>query len=195
MSVISYCKDCNFLRKQDGNRAFCNFCYKIRRSDIIETVEVVDNKVIYRAFDDKLEAEEKLKTLTADIRYDLHGVLDTVDKSVYLSDIPSCALSFVGATTKTRLGARKEIIERIFSNQIKFGILVFKRGRGNIKYKFTDPGSKAWANTYIQRNGNKSYFIDDSDDHFYSVKSLNLPGLECFLKKTTTPLKSIVDSF
>ena len=72
--------------------------------------------------------------------------------------------------TDTRIVARGYILERVKSSQIQYGALIFARGfdLGN-KNKFHDVGSKAWFVKAVSPH----IFIDDSEDHVESVKSLN----------------------
>lgn len=191
-----FCSDCSYVRKNNDKHAFCRTCFLERKDDILETIELVDGKMCYNTFSSyqQAEAERKLSTLSASVRYDLHGVLDTVAVDVMLSNVDSCLISYVGATGRIRLLARKEAINRIKNGQIKFGLLVFKRGRHDNRNRFTYPGSKAWANQHLSNVG-KILFIDDGYDHVSSVNSLKLSNLKCVLKTNDTKLQEILDDF
>ena len=78
------------------------------------------------------------------LRLDLHNTLDTVDPDVNIF-ADSCCISYVGKVTDTRIFARLDIQDRIKSGQIKYGILIFKRGnvKSNNYCKFIEDGSKA----------------------------------------------------
>lgn len=189
-----FCKDCLFTRKQDTVYAFCIPCKNIRKNDLVEIITKVDNKISSEIYQDITTAENTLKTLSANIRYDLHGVLDTVDKDITLSNHTSCAISFVGLYSKIRLVAYKDVVNRILSNQIEFGILIFRRGHKKLKNIYTVPGSKAWVNKLLSYE-NKCMFIDDSSDHYFSTKYLQMPDLTCVLKDENTNLQDIVNKF
>ena len=52
--------------------------------------------------------------------------------------------SYVSRNGKMREKARREIMNRIVKKQIKFGVLIFGRGKKHNRYKYYDIGSKAW---------------------------------------------------
>jgi len=109
------------------------------------------------------------------VRLDLHKTLDTLSSNTKLPTDSVCCISFVGQFTQTRIDARKDIINRIRTQQIRFGILVFKRGSkndANACNSFHEIGSKAWANNFLGYDSSNIIFVDDSDDHVLSVKSL-----------------------
>ena len=74
---------------------------------------------------------------------------------------------------------------------------MFKRGkRGTgLEDKFQQPGSKAWINKLIKFES-KALFVDDSSDHFNSVKSLNIKNLDVvFFKQGSKELLDLVLKF
>jgi len=131
-----------------------------------------------------LEAERHLSNYPANIRLDLHGVLDVIPTDVQLvtnREINKIVcISFVGGNT--REAAVRDIRDRIRTGQIDYGVLVFARGRGKDRFTFTDEGSKAWVNKYIP-SSIPSIFIDDSTDHLRSTKHL-IPDMTCTLFNT-----------
>jgi hypothetical protein len=123
---------------------------------------------------DEATAILRLNTLPANIRLDLHGVLDIIpDNKVIKKNATDiiCVISFVGRKGGRRDMARREIKERIAKKQIDYGVLIFNRGSGDKIDTFTDPGSKAWVNKHILC-AEKCIFIDDSIDHIKSTISL-----------------------
>lgn len=179
------CADCQKSFETSGRTripvAFCKPCRKLHSKDIVEFILEPLNVKSY-SINQLVDAEQFASSLFADVRLDLHGVLDTVEPNVPLG-LPygndACCISFVGALTTTRITARKNVIERIAKGQISFGVLVFKRGPRKNKElcnAFQEPGSKAWINALIK--GGK-LFIDDSLDHVFSVESIGIPGLVC----------------
>jgi len=126
------------------------------------------------------DAEDALKTLRADVRLDLHKTLDTISEKEQLhphnSELVSCCVSYVGRLTTTRIAARNDIISRIKAGQIVFGALVFNRGSHRdpeLANNYTVDGSKAWFNRCVgYSQGVVPLFVDDSDDHVLSVKTL-----------------------
>ena len=123
---------------------------------------------------DEADAIKQLTALDANIRLDLHGVLDIIpeDKKIKKHEHDKiCVISFVGRNSTTRTDAREEIKRRIKNNQIDFGLLVFDRGSGSKRDIFSKAGGKAWANKHIKCT-EKCVFIDDSSDHVNSTVSL-----------------------
>lgn len=146
-------------------------------------------KTIIFKKDQQQEAEEWLSTKIAILRLDLEGVCSLLDHQVKivedLKETPVCIISYVGRGTDTRLGAREDVIKRVQSGQVSFGLLLFERGREQdpnherFADKFHLPGSKAWANRFIGILGSsqglglvQGLFVDDSLDHIRSVESL-----------------------
>ena len=162
--------------------AFCKGCRKKRDLDLVEIIRGDGETVIYQEKDLK-KAESELVVLSANVRLDLHGVLDVLKDDVKVST-NAMVLSYVGKLTRTRTNALRDIKNRIKKGQVKFGVLVFKRGkRGTgVENKFQSPGSKAWVNKLIKFEDN-AIFVDDSTDHYNSVKSLNITNLESVLFK------------
>lgn len=197
MSADIFCNKCVNLRKSNI-RGYCPECCKLHQNDVIELIMWDDDmkNVKSTIYNNVNDSENVLKELSADIRYDLHGVLDTVDNKTILSHRKSCVISFVGLYSTTRTGARLDTIKRIHTKQIDFGILVFKRGnKKSTNYnKFTNPGSKAWVNSLLKYE-NKCLFIDDGFDHYLSTKFMNIPNLTCVMKTEETNLQDIVNLF
>jgi hypothetical protein len=135
------------------------------------------------------EAKLYLSEHPANIRIDLHGVLDVIPK-----DVPLVAnrkvhkivcISFVGENTRDE--AVRDIQERVLVGQIDYGVLVFNRGKGKDRFTFTEEGSKAWVNKHIPSSIiYPCIFIDDSTDHLRSTKHL-LPEMECTLFNSGIP--------
>lgn len=127
-----------------------------------------------------------LKKNPADIRLDLHGVLDILHPTHNLLakrwEYKIACISFVGNATRDL--ARKDIQARIQTGQIDYGVLVFCRGRKD-RHQFVAEGSKAWVNRHIPHSG-KCLFIDDSMDHLRSTESC-AEGIECKLFNTGRP--------
>ena len=161
-------------------------------------IEIIHSTSIHK-YKSAVEAERHLAKYPANIRMDLHGVLDILPNNIDLvkdrkKNTIAC-ISFVGETTRD--AAAKDIHERILTGQIDFGVLVFVRGKGKERFTFTDEGSKAWVNKHIpcESQGWQSsqtlqncksgpcIFIDDSTDHLRSTKHL-LPEMTCTLFNT-----------
>ena len=54
--------------------------------------------------------------------------------------------------------------------------MVFKRGPKkdpSLCDRFHEVGSKAWVNKHLGRESENIIFVDDSDDHVYSVQSID----------------------
>ena len=177
------CKGCNNLyegsksNKNFVDIVFCGGCRKIRGRDIIELITInEDGTENIEYINDENDAMNKLMTLKSDVRLDLHKTLDTLSVNTKLPMESVCCISYVGNFTQTRINARMDIINRIKTKQIRFGLLVFKRGSKKDPdqcNRFHDVGSKAWVNKYLGRDSEKILFVDDSDDHVYSVKSID----------------------
>ena len=159
------CNSCSsiFYWSPTSPRAvFCPPCRKLRNSDLIEIITSVDS-VLYCNNKKVSEAEVLLRSLApTDLRLDLHNTLDTIEPNVKLIASASC-ISYVGATTSTRIEARKDIQNRFKTGQFKFRALVFKRGsrRRNTENTFSESGSKAWFNLIVPSEttaGNKVLF-------------------------------------
>ncbi len=160
-----------------------------KKKDIVELISNYHNEIHTKIFTNKEMAENVLKKYLANIRLDYHGVVDilNIDEKLIPDDMRNkfniCVISYVGKYSENRSSAHIDIINRIKTGQIDFGLLIFKRCRDKILCdKFHDVGSKAWANNLIQTDG-KSIFIDDSEDHYKSVQSMNIPNLKSILFK------------
>jgi len=138
-------------------------------------------KSIIYSIDQTDIAENWLSKNSVDIRLDLHGVCDTLDSTTLINTTDKmcniCIISYVGKYTHIRNVAKLDIIDRVTSGQVSFGILVFSRGKIHGKTDFVDadthhvPGSKAWVNKHLGMNKGQALFVDDSLDHCRSVKS------------------------
>jgi hypothetical protein len=125
-------------------------------------------------YTDVSAAEVALRSLTANIRLDYHGVWDTLPMSFACSG--ACILSFVGRQSDTRRETRIAIQQAVAAGRVAFGVLVFKRGT-------TKPATKAWANALM---GSPALFVDDSDDHLDTTRALM--GDDCIsVWKNTNP--------
>ena len=157
-------------------------------NDLMEIIYKRNDEAIHKIFKNQINAEKILNKYTANIRLDLHGVTDLLnfDEQLIPDDLRETnkitIISYVGKYSDNRLGARKEVKERIKTGQIDFGVLVFRRGRRRdpSRNMFHESGSKAWANQFINTNG-PAVFIDDGEDHYESVKSMNIDNLKCIL--------------
>lgn len=177
------CADCDASYEVKGKfvPTFCNNCIVDRKKDI---VEIITPNGCTR-YQNVLDAEEALGNFTANVRLDLHNVLDLigVGEELKYNIEDCCCISFVGQITPIRVQARNEIIERIKSGQIAFGALVFKRGnrRKPVEgHTFTEVGSKAWFNKHVKATWDNCIFADDSTDHVDSVKHA-MPQFDCIL--------------
>lgn len=174
------CLDCNNLSISIRNRkkSYCKKCLFSHESDMLEIIEI-DNKKLYKNY----EIEESIQYLNrlgvVSYRLDLHGVLDTIDAKTKLSNKKTCVISYLKSTSDKRKMAYDNILSRIKSGQIDFGIMSFV---GKRKYICVEEGSKAWINSHLLIDTvNNSYFIDDGKDHIQSTESLNIPKLKCIL--------------
>ena len=152
--------------------------------DLIEII--TKDSTFTFTFEEIQEVEEWLSKQSIPLRLDLHGVADILN---YEDVLPAetCVISFVGRYSNTRDYARHDIVYRIMSGQIVFGILVFERGRRNRKNQntFHNVGSKAWVNSHIERVKNvRNVFVDDSYDHYNSVKSKRIRWLSSYIFKS-----------
>ena len=157
---------------------FCPPCRKTRNNDLLELITPGENSQVNIAiYQNNVEAEGVLGSLKADIRLDLHKTLDTISETEKLHpNLSCCCISYVGRLTSTRIAARTDIISRIKAGQITFGALVFNRGSDKFPAEancYTVDGSKAWFNRMLSLDSaDVPLFIDDSDDHVLSVKTL-----------------------
>lgn len=164
--------------------AFCHDHRKLYSKDVLEII-TPDGTQRFPNLNHQIKlAEEILSKLPSiDVRLDLHNVLDKTEfnDSLVQKGITVCGISYVGNLTMTRIQARNEMRDRIESGQIAFGLLVFRRGarKGTPEERnnFHEPGSKAWANSYIPLDSN-GLFVDDSIDHVESVKSKKIDNLD-----------------
>lgn len=122
---------------------------------------------------------------------DLHGVVDTVDTAVRLSDWLICVISFVGRSSRTREVARDDIAMRIASGQITCGCLVFERPKYTGSQIPTERliGSKAWIiNEYHSAVPfGRGVFVDDGEDHVQIVRTHCNTSVDCYLYERTDP--------
>ena len=161
--------------------------YSLENNDLIEiiykTESSVETKIIERNRNNEtlsfLKENNLLKKENEQFYvFDLHNVLDLLDieHKIERSDnkkIICC--SYVGKRSRLRDVARNEVINRIKSNQLDWGVLVFRRGkerRGEDPFTYHSTGSKAWFCKLIDGD----FFFDDSKDHIESVKSI--PNLD-----------------
>ncbi len=162
--------------------AFCKArCRKVRNKDLMTYVGPGERLV---HFQHAAKAEAFLQTLPGlTVRLDLHKVLDTLEPNVPLpNSAHTCAISYVGPLTVTRVKARKDMQARIASGQLACGFLVYKRGprKGTDAERntFRAPGSKAWVNMHLPLASSEiGVFVDDGYDHYASVTALKLPNL------------------
>ena len=171
-------------------------------NDIVEIIFMRNNEIIHKIFKNVETAENILKKYSSDIRLDLHGVTDITKPDTELIQKDKrkshtiSIISYVGKTSETRMLARQEVKNRIKTGQIDFGVLIFKRCKRDQSGKNTyhECGSKAWVNNFIQTQ-TKAIFIDDSEDHVNSVKSMNIDNLNSilFTGKTESELLKLIE--
>lgn len=153
-----------------------------RRKEFLELIErntgSNDQDIVSTLFFEYQEyvVYEILKNKIANCRLDLHGVADLLKYDYVIPIQPACIISHSGKNSKTRDIAHDEIIRRVKSKQIDFGVLVFKRAKNN--RTIVEPGSKAWVNEAISTSLPVSYFIDDNIEHIKSTNLLKIPNLE-----------------
>ena len=110
--------------------------------DIAELIFLEEGTIKHLIFKNQEEAESYLTNFKADLRFDLHGVLDTVDhnKEILPQNIrikkSICVISYVGRFGKIRDHAKEDITKRILSKQIDFGVLIFNREKVKIGVVF-----------------------------------------------------------
>jgi hypothetical protein len=173
------CTQCNnTFAKANKYIAVCPTCYKKTECDLVQVVELENT----RTFKDVNDATVYLVQLVntygpTPIVLDLHKVLDTTRPQDILPypDKGKVCCSFVGKFSQTRALAQEDMQKRVDSGQIKWGVLVFKRGQRKAAHRFHEPGSKAWFCKVIQAQ----VFCDDSLDHVDSVQSY-CPRITCF---------------
>jgi hypothetical protein len=137
----------------------------------------IKNKVLYNSKETKtyLKNNNLLKRNNEiNFVFDLHNVLDLLSDNFKINRKPNYNIiccSYVGRNSSLRQKATEEIINRMKSKQINWGVLVFNRGKrrnGDERFNYHLPGSKAMFCDMVQAD----YFYDDSMDHIMSVKSL-----------------------
>ena len=126
-----------------------------------------------------------LQIYRCDLRIDFHGVLDLVDEDIILNTKKDIAvITFVCYNTINYHNTKKSLINRIYNNQIKIGILTFIKGYNTCKNTFTDIYSKAWINKIIP-SISIPIFIDDTKEHIKSTITLLQDNIICILFKGT----------
>ncbi len=147
-------------------------------------IEIVDSDGIH-SYNEAQKALSYLSVHPANLRLDLHGVLDILSTDVHLG-MPTqkvVCISYVGSVESPVYStAVLDIQQRIRVGQIAYGVLVFTRGRGSgaARHAFVEEGSKAWVNHWIPRSPQHGpcVFIDDSTDHLRSTFELS-PDIQC----------------
>jgi len=192
-----FCYGCTQVFTSDArNAVFCNKCHAQRKNDICELI-ISDGTITIFDQNNIQDLPVIIGKKNINVRLDLHGVLDTLSTDVEFEGADTiCSISYVGSTTNTRIQARQEMLKRL-NHQINFGILVFLRGKGTNKNKFVDVGSKAWINSLIPIDIEKrAIFIDDSEDHYKSTKSMNIENLDTHLfKKKGNNLYKLINQY
>lgn len=175
MSKCSLCKK-SFDAKNNKQKC-CYDCFINRRDDLIEILHEKDNQMQFRIFtvDQINEAEKFLSELCVeyiDTVVDFDRVLDTIeDWRGFTKNVVVCL--HANKFNESRIEAREKIWDRIESEQIKWGCMIFKRGSyDDVKNSnnFTEEGSKAWVCSIVKPR----LFIDDCWDHVNSVSSLGI---------------------
>jgi len=178
------CEECGESYKSSNKTrvpvVYCKTCRGVRQNDLIEIIH--PDCMMKFSINQQSDAETMLDTYCkADIRLDLHKTLDTISCNTKLTSNSVCCVSYVGALTVTRSEARQDILSRVASGQIRFGVLVFKRGSHRdpeAANNFTEPGSKAWFNKILNADDDANkLFVDDSDDHVNSVGSIGVKSI------------------
>lgn len=153
-----------------------------QKNDFVEIVFKEGIEIKTKCFKHKHDITTFVKILTDNLKtqsivvLDLHNVADLFVPNTKFFDCDTCVLSFVGRAGKTRDTARDEIINRINTGQIKFGMLVFNRPKPAEVVKSTNIedfiGTKAWVINKMKENISNSnfYFVDDSSDHVFVVE-------------------------
>lgn len=180
--VTKVCANCNGNYETSGKTripiVYCRECRVIRGKDILEWV-TADSFECYQQHQ-QAEAETKMSQNPAQFRLDLHKTLDTCAPETVLPD-HTCCISYVGSLTQTRINARTDIQDRVRSGQLKYGVLVFKRGSDSdpvAANRYQEVGSKAWFNKHTPGiEGKSSVFVDDSMDHILSVRSVGIQSV------------------
>ena len=181
--ITAECADCggeyDVSSKTRVPIAYCKPCRANRTSDILEYISGEEFQIFSEK--DLGEAEEFLRGKCADLRLDLHKTLDSISAKTKLPTSSACCVSYVGCLTETRIAAREDIMDRIRKGQILFGVLIFKRGSARMtddeRNSFTSVGSKAWFNL-LCKYSTKPLFIDDSEDHVLSVRSIGVESIQ-----------------
>lgn len=139
--------------------------------------------------ENKLFPSSKQKVIV----FDLHNVLDVINNTTSLGtndEMLVVCCSFIGyKNEELKSKARKDILARIYSGQINYGILVFKRGKRKKRtVKTTNKiGSKAWFCGLVNCN----IFFDDGVDHIESVKEFT--SSDAFLIKRGIKEEELVE--
>lgn len=180
---------------KSSRRHACYQCVTNHEDDLYEYIYPTDSETCsFDIFVD--EQNPPFKGRKMDVIYDLHNVLDTISPTEKLCNdftLPSCVVSYVGKATSTRLSAREEIMNRIQSGQVEFGVLVFKRSYRGSRIT-TEPGTKAWFISQLD-TFERCIFLDDSKDHIDSVNSLRIPKLKTIYLTDHNKLKHAVNNF
>jgi len=180
--------DKNLTTNKIKGNAFCLACSEKHSTDLCEIITGNEN-IIYKESQLDLLEEYISKLEPYNIRLDLHGVVDTFNVNDVIVDSKICVISFVGKLTKTRIMARKDIEKRIETGQVHIGFLIFKRGKKEHADYFHEVGSKTWLNSILPRsfdansNPKPIIFVDDSHDHYNSVKNKQISNMTVLLHK------------
>jgi hypothetical protein len=150
-------------------------------------LEIVDAEGLRRCTD-PTQAIAYLSQNPADLRLDLHGVLDLLPSDMPISGEGAICISYVGSIESPIYSeVIQDIQQRCKTAQISYGVLVFCRGRGSARHHFVAEGSKAWVNHWIPR-GKHCVFIDDSMDHLRSTSVLS-PDITCIQFNLDSPIR------
>ena len=100
---------------------------------------------------------------------DFHGVADLfIDDEKIPSDVPKCVISYIGGNQTTFTNTTKTITNRLKSNELILGIIVYN------KDKDPNPGTKGWIiSKIIDVNKDMNiHFIDDSWGNICCVNTI-----------------------
>jgi len=141
--------------------------------DVDETIKV--------NLDDNTQIIEILNKYVYDIKdlicLDFHGVTDLYNKDEHIpSTISKCVISYIGGKPETIINTIASLKPKITSNEILFGVIVYKKDNNPIS------GTKGWLITKILE-ANKFiniHFIDDSRKNIECVDNIGSEKIKTY---------------